>query len=798
MWHAPSHIIACGGGTVRVRPILKNEICMRRYSALLLICCMMATACGKSIRTMLEPGVSQELAAFRKKQISQVSYDLHFRIPASLDSAVTGHAVIRFLQARAMYGVILDFQGSADMIHEVVVNGHSDRYDFYNGHLVISSKHIIPSYNEIHISFTATDQALNRSEDFMYTLFVPDRASTAFPCFDQPDLKATFRLSLDIPGGWTALSNGPLEHQETVGNRSTMVFAADQPVSTYLFAFAAGRFDTITDDSHNRTMTLYHRETDIEKLAHNLPRIFRQHAEALAWLEDYTGIPYPFAKFDMILVPGFQYGGMEHPGAIYYRDIRLLLDQQAPITQQLAKANLIAHETAHMWFGDLVTMQWFDDVWLKEVFAGFMADKIVNPQYPEINHDLQFLLTHYPRALAVDRSRGTHPIKQELTNMNQAGALYGAIIYNKAPVVFQELERLMGEESFRKAVREYLSAYYLDNADWKDLAAIFDIHSPENIMEWSRKWIYGTGMPDIYRQGMTAEYLRAADYVEAHEAFLQSDMPAAAYFGQLLQQLSEEDNSQTARYLISNIQSVYWQFFSHKQRLAFAGALEELLYDRLENSEADEKATYLEAYTDMAISPEAIIKMQSLYLSTTDIPGLTITEAQKFGLLIALSLRNFPEAENWLGQLMSHTTNPDRYRRMDYLKPGLSGDRSQRDLFFSRLKEPAHRRPEPWALEGLRLLHHPLRNESGRHYISESLVLLEEIQRTGDIFFPLRWLDAVLGNYGDKATAGLVQEYLDQHPDLSPNLQLKVLQAADLLFRAAERGRDGGTGGLRD
>lgn len=736
---------------------------------------------------MLESGVTAELAAHRKKQISQVAYDLHVRIPESLDSAITGTVNIRFHQARAMYGVILDFQGEAGMIHQVVVNGHTDDYDFFNGHIIISSRHINPGKNEIQISFTATDQALNRSEDFMYTLFVPDRASTAFPCFDQPDLKATFSLSLDIPSVWTALSNGPHVHTTTLGSRKTMRFAPDHPISTYLFAFAAGKFEAITETHHGMRMTLFHRETDQEKLAINTHRIFQQHAQSLIWLENYTGIAYPFNKFDMILIPGFQYSGMEHPGAIYYRDNRLLLDEQAPMTRQLAKANLIAHETAHMWFGNLVTMQWFDDVWLKEVFAGFMADKIVNPQFPDIDHDLQFLLTHYPRALTIDRSEGTHPIKQELDNMSQAGTLYGAIIYNKAPVVFQELERIMGEHNFRAAVREYLTTFYLDNADWDDLAAIFDAHSPENIMSWSQQWIYGTGMPGIYTHGMTAAYLRAASFIEAHEDFLHSDTPAPTYFTQMLQHLSDEYNSQIARYLISNIQSVYGQFLSHEQRLTHSKELEEVLWDRLVHAEAQEKATYLDAFTEMAISPEGIGRLRSLYLSASGIPDLAITEEQKFGLLVALSLRNIPEAETWLDRQMGETTNPDRLRRMAYLRPVLSADQAQRDAFFERLKDPANRRPEPWALEGLRLLHHPLRNEAGHRYVGESLLLLEEIQRTGDIFFPLRWLEAVLGGYGDKDTADLVRTYLDQHPDLPPSLRLKVLQAADLLFRAAER-----------
>ena len=153
----------------------------------------------------------------------------------------------------------------------------------------------------------------------------------------------------------------------------------------------------------------FHRETDAAKVARNREAIFDLHAAALAWLEEYTGIPYPFGKFDFVAIPSFQFGGMEHPGAILYNASSLLLEESATQNQILGRASLIAHETSHMWFGDLVTMRWFDDVWMKEVFASFMAAKIVNPSFPEINHDLRFLLSNYPAAYQVDRAAGRKP-----------------------------------------------------------------------------------------------------------------------------------------------------------------------------------------------------------------------------------------------------------------------------------------------------------------------------------------------------------------------------------------------------
>ena len=150
-----------------------------------------------------------------------------------------------------------------------------------------------------------------------------------------------------------------------------------------------------------------------------------------------------------------------------------------------------------MWFGDLVTMRWFDDVWMKEVFANFMASKIVNPSFPQVNHQLRFLLSNYPSAYDVDRTAGANAIRQPLANLNGAGSLYGAIIYQKAPIVMRNLEALMGEDAFRDGLRSYLSKYSFANAAWPDLIAILDAGTSEDLAAWSRAWVEEPGRPTI-------------------------------------------------------------------------------------------------------------------------------------------------------------------------------------------------------------------------------------------------------------------------------------------------------------
>ena len=249
---------------------------------------------------------------------------------------------------------------------------------------------------------------------------------------------------------------------------------------------------------------MFHRETDTAKVARNRDAIFDLHAKALAWLEDYTGIPYPWGKFDFVLIPSFQFGGMEHAGAILYNASGLMLEESATINQQLSRASTIAHETSHMWFGDLVTMQWFNDVWMKEVFANFMAAKIVNPSFPQISHELRFLLAHYPAAYEVDRTPGANAIRQRLANLSEAGTLYGAIIYEKAPIVMRNLETLVGADRFRDGLREYLHRYSFGSATWPDLIAILDKKSDEHLVSWSHAWVDQPGRPTIRTEIGTA------------------------------------------------------------------------------------------------------------------------------------------------------------------------------------------------------------------------------------------------------------------------------------------------------
>ncbi|MEY4931426.1 MAG: hypothetical protein RI909_2150, partial [Bacteroidota bacterium] len=397
--------------------------------------------CQKSNEFTLERGVSLKLNNNRKDIISDLSYSLKLDIPETKSEPIQGHVRIRFNRASSENPLVIDF--NTDSAHVLSVRSGKTEipYTYTNEHMLITAEFLNEGLNEFEVEFVAGDQSLNRNDNYLYTLFVPDRASTCFPLFDQPNLKATYKVTLITPSDWEAVSNGALVDKKVESGKSVYQFEETKPISSYLFAFAAGKFLKTTRQVHDRSMTMYYRETDSVKVKNNLDEVFALHDKSITWLEEYTSIKYPFGKFDFVLIPSFQYGGMEHPGSIFYNESSLFLDEKASVNRRMGRASLIAHETAHMWFGDLVTMDWFNDVWMKEVFANFMAAKVVQPSFPEIDHNLRFLLSHYPGAYSVDRSSGANPILQPLENLKNAGSLYGSIIYQKAPIVMRHLER---------------------------------------------------------------------------------------------------------------------------------------------------------------------------------------------------------------------------------------------------------------------------------------------------------------------------------------------------------------------
>lgn len=802
---------------------------------------------------------------------------MYLAVPDDSEAPIVGEMAIRFDHAGGRQ-VIVDFVPNT--VTSVALNGLDASYVHVNEHVVVAGEDLKPRGNELTIAFTAGDASLNRNDDYLYALFVPDRARMALPVFDQPNLKARWSLTLDVPGDWTALSNGRADDVEQLDNGRRFHFAPTQPISTYLFTFVVGDFDSVTTDVAGRSMTMYHRESDSAKVARNAPEIFGLHSQALTWLEDYTGIAYPFGKFDFVLIPSFQFGGMEHPGAIHYRSSSLMLDENAPQARQLGRASLIAHETAHMWFGDLVTMDWFNDVWTKEVFANFMAAKMVEPSFPEVDHQLRFLMAHYPSAYGVDRTAGANPIRQHLDNLNDAGSLYGAIIYQKAPIVMRKLEGLLGEDLFRDGMRAYLSEFSFANATWPDLVAILDARSSHDLIAWSSAWvdepgrpdltitvsdgtlglresdergrgltwpqeyrfliggtaqddaslIYGTRSPDAHAmavaeagpgsqlpdgtrfilpnhlgQGYGAFHVptpylvgllesvqvlaepvnRGAAWITLWEAVLNGELdPDLFQRHAQIAILSESDQLVRDR-VSSYLRQAYWRFLSPEERLLRAAQIEELFQTAMETAPtAAEKLAFFKAWMDVVLTPEGTLRLRSLWEGSID-PGVTLSEWDRAEMAAELALRGVAQSDELLRSQLEQLEDPDRRARFEALLEPLSSHAEIRADWFAELSALENRANESRVLEGVRYLNHPLRARQSAHLVRPALDLAREIQETGDIFFPGRWLDAVLGGHQTQEVLDTVVQFLETLPaDYPERLRGKVLQSTDGLKRA--------------
>ncbi|MBR1389647.1 MAG: ERAP1-like C-terminal domain-containing protein [Prevotella sp.] len=455
---------------------------MKNYKLFLTtMLCLMALSLSAQ---QLTKGVSKELAEQRKANISNVNYDLTFNVPADVKTPVTGKAVITFdLQKKA--DVVLDFQGGFS--GNCTINNKKKRPATYQKeHIVLPSKFLKQGTNAVVIDFASLDKAMKRHQDYLYTLILPDLARTVFPCFDQPDIKAKFTTTINAPAGWKAI------YSDGTGL-----------LPTHLYSFVAGNFQEKTGTQGNRPIRILYRENDPDKVK-QLDKILDEFSQSLKWMEGYTAIRPPFKEYDMAILPDYPYGGMEYPGAFQLSDRRVFLGKDASQEDELKRMELIAHETAHLWFGDIVQMNWTEDLWTKEVFANFMSSKITRRKFERTDHEMNFINTYQTRAIAVDRTDGTYPIEQK-KELTHGSLLYDNIIYNKATVMMRMLEQTMGATAMQNGMRQFIQEYYFKNATWDDLVNILDKENPAaGVRQFCEVWVKQKGMPvinTIYKDG---------------------------------------------------------------------------------------------------------------------------------------------------------------------------------------------------------------------------------------------------------------------------------------------------------
>lgn len=821
----------------------------------------------------VEPGVSYKLATYRSSVISNIQYALSFDIPAEKSKNIDAKESITFQLKAANQQLQLDFKQKAEQVKSIEINSVKTAVILQHEHLLLDKQLFHPGKNNIDLEFIAGNASLNRNEDYLYALFVPDRARTVFPCFDQPDLKARFLLTLKVPSAWKAIANGIKKDSVVTANNTVYHFANSDPLPTYLFSFNAGKYTDVKQLIGNRQAEFLYRETDSAKIKLSVDSVFTAHQNAVSFLETWTSIPFPFQKIGFVAIPDFQFGGMEHPGEVQYQASTLFLDDGATKDRLIARANLISHETAHMWFGDLVTMKWFNDVWMKEVFANFMADKVTEKMMGSQTFNLKFLQDHYPAAYGVDRTPGANPVRQQLDNLKDAGSLYGNIIYHKAPIMMRQLEQLMGKENFQKGVREYLKKYAYSNATWNDLIAILSKYTQENLYNWNKVWVNQPGRPvfnyavsysgnkisslslsqkpesgekriwpqvfrvtlvypnqtkeitlninaekvvlkeasglpkpdfvlfnadgagyglfPVDKNSLDRIYLlknplqRASAYINIYENMLSGRTVQAEELLTLFTKgLDQEKEEMNLRLLSNYIGTIYWEFVSFSKREQVSAALEQALWNAMQRqTAANNKKILFKAYQDIYLSRKAQGKMYQIWQQQQAPEGVKLAEDDYTSLALTIALKS-DTTTAILKQQEERVKNTDRKKRLEFLMPALSLNATERDQFFSSLADQKNRQKEAWVVAALGYLNHPLRQKTSVKYLPQSLDLVEEIQRTGDVFFPQSWLGSIFGNYQSKEAAQDVTNFLRSHPNYNPKLKAKILQATDNIFRA--------------
>jgi aminopeptidase N len=555
-----------------------------------LIFILLLTSFVYSQAPTIEPGVSRDLAIWRAAHYSDVRYKLNVTL-GKMSPVLKGTIEIRVnltgpqasrLQAEParsepgavatgfLTPIILDWRKlpgheKESTISNVFINGSTavlssnfswplgkdepakagtpNEYYEANEHLIFSDG-VVAGENVIKLDFTSpiltSGSAITRYVDkedgaeYIYSLFVPSDASTAFPVFDQPDLKARFTLGIQMPVGWQVISNGVwnglsstdggetlprgISFEEIIGSPVRRApnteersyyrgFEETKPISTYVFAFAAGPWERVssphvsegsTQNSSNVEPSLtvglqtpgtniYVRKSQAAKFKPHAAEVFRLTREGIKYLETYFDYKFPFPKYDLVLIPEFPFGGMEHAGATFVRESSIIFPQEPTKNDYITRANLIFHETAHQWFGDTVTMKWFDDLWLKEGFAEFMAYKTLEKVMPEYNAWKVFYERNKQAAYLTDSTKGTTPIYQPIANLSAAKSAYGNIVYRKAPSFLRQAEFYLGEDKFQTAVRAFLKKHEFGNAGWEDLVKEFE----DAAFAWRiRGWTY--------------------------------------------------------------------------------------------------------------------------------------------------------------------------------------------------------------------------------------------------------------------------------------------------------------------
>ncbi|WP_322405424.1 aminopeptidase N [Massilia luteola] len=445
--------------------------------------------------------LSQADAAARSARVSNVDYALDFTLTGK--ETFSGTTTLTFDLKDVNSPLTVDLDKAT--IKSLTVNGKTVTPQ-YNGWFITLAPHdltrgrntVVVAYERLH---STNGEGLHRMVDpvdgrvYTYSHFEPAAAHQMFAVFDQPDLKATYQVTVGVPADWQVISTTRETNVAPDGDLRRWTFARTKKLSPYNFSMHAGPYKMWEDTSGKYPMRLFARQSVAAQI--KPAEWFKYTKAGLAFFDDYFGIPYQFEKYDQVLVPDFLYGAMENAAAITFSERRFMYKAEMTAEQRARLAYVIMHEMAHQWFGDLVTMQWWNGLWLNESFASFMGT-LATAEATEFKDAWRgFYSDGKQRAYAQDQKTTTHPIEVPVPSTRNAFDNIDQITYSKGASTLIQLRHLLGADVFRKGVHNYLVKYQYRNAKLEDFIGSLGQAAGRDLTGWTKEWLYQAGVNTI-------------------------------------------------------------------------------------------------------------------------------------------------------------------------------------------------------------------------------------------------------------------------------------------------------------
>jgi aminopeptidase N len=441
--------------------------------------------------------LDRQTADSRQARISGVEYDLYVDVHSSTDW-FSGEVTIQFGLTDPSSDLSVDFSGGS--VHRVLVNGRPIRVDYNGFFLTLPSATLQNGANSVSVKFEHSydedGTGLHRFVDpadgltYLYTYLWPYYANRLFPLFDQPNLKAEISLTVRAPETWTVVSAGTGNAETSADGSTLWRFSTTPKMSTYVFSLHAGPYRIWEDDADGVPIRLMARRSLAEFVA--VDEWFDVTKRGLEFYGRYFDIPYPFRKYDQLIVPDFNIGAMENIGAVTFAE-KYVQRQQSDRTERENRASVILHEMAHMWFGNLVTHDWWNGLWLNESFATQMAAiaAVETTEFTDTWHG--FFIDDKHAAYERDSLVTTHPIELQVNSTADFFTIFDAITYEKGSSVLKQLAHYVGEENYQRGVSTYLREHSYGTTDLKDFIGHQEKSSAIDLDAWSHEWLYKPG-----------------------------------------------------------------------------------------------------------------------------------------------------------------------------------------------------------------------------------------------------------------------------------------------------------------